>query len=419
MENGPTERWRVRVNERLNKTSETTIRGTLAKIIRNLNKDDPRPTVPLGHGDPSKFPCFRTTPVAEDAIVDAVRSAKFNSYIPSGGILPARRAIADYLSRDLPYALSADDVYLALGCNQAIEVILTVLACPGANILLPRPGFPYYEARAEYLQLDVRHFDLNPEKGWEVDLEGVEALADENTAAIVIINPGNPCGSVYTHQHLKKIAETARKLGILVIADEVYHHLTFGTNPFVPMGAFGSIVPVITLGSISKRWLVPGWRLGWLVTCDPNGILQKLGVVECIMGCMEMTSDPTTFIQGAIPHILEKSGEEFFSKTIDALRVAAYTCYDRIKEIPCIICPNKPEGSMFVMVKLNISSLEDINDDVEFCLKLAKEESVIVLPGAAVGMRNWLRITFAIDPSTLEDGLERITAFCQRHAKKK
>ncbi|KAF5458482.1 hypothetical protein F2P56_022507 [Juglans regia] len=231
--------------------------------------------------------------------------------------------------------------------------------------------------------------------------------------------PNLPPPSSGTGKALNLIAETARKLGILVIADEVYHHLTFGTNPFVPMGAFGSIVPVITLGSISKRWLVPGWRLGWLVTCDPNGILRKLGVVECIVGCIEMTSDPTTFIQGAIPHILEKSGEEFFSKTIDTLRVAACTCYDRIKEIPCIICPNKPEGSMFVMVKLNISSLEDINDDVEFCLKLAKEESVIVLPGTAVGMRNWLRVTFAIDLSTLEDGLERIKGFCQRHAKKK
>lgn len=90
MENG-SERWRVRVNERLNQTAEITIRSTLVKIIGNLNKDDPRPTVPLGHGDPSSFPCFRTTPIAVDAVVDAVRSAKFNSYVTGVGILPARR----------------------------------------------------------------------------------------------------------------------------------------------------------------------------------------------------------------------------------------------------------------------------------------------------------------------------------------
>jgi len=75
------------------------------------------------------------------------------------------------------------------------------------------------------------------------------------------------------------VAETARKLGILVIADEVYDHLTFGSNPFVPMGVFGSLIPVITLGSISKRWIVPGWRIGWLVTNDTQGILQQSGVI--------------------------------------------------------------------------------------------------------------------------------------------
>ncbi|KAF3945695.1 hypothetical protein ACB098_06G114900 [Castanea mollissima] len=136
------------------------------------------------------------------------------------------------------------------------------------------------------------------------------------------------------------------------------------------------------------------------------------------MGRLNLTSGPPTFIQAAVPQIPEKTGEDFFSKVIDILREAAHICYDRIMEIPCITCPNKPEGSMFVMVKLNSSILKDIIDDMDFCLKLAKEDSVIVLPGVALGMKNWLRITFAAEPSDLEDGLGRIKAFCQRHAKK-
>uniref|UniRef100_A0A2N9F6K2 Aminotransferase class I/classII large domain-containing protein n=1 Tax=Fagus sylvatica TaxID=28930 RepID=A0A2N9F6K2_FAGSY len=417
MENGA-KIWSFKGNEELQSASEKTVRGFLNLLMENLNKDDHRPTVPLGHGDPSAFPSFRATDIAEDAIVDALRSAKYNCYAPTVGILPGRRSIADYLSRDLPYTLSPDDVYLTIGCTQAIEVMLTVLARPGANILLPRPGFPYYEARAACTHLEVRHFDLLPENGWEVDLQAVEALADHNTVAMVIINPGNPCGNVYSHQHLNKIAETARKFGILVISDEVYNHITFGSNPFVPMGTFGSIAPVITLGSISKRWSVPGWRCGWLVTNDPNGTLRKSGIVECIKGCLDVSSDPPTFIQGAIPQILENTKEDFFSKIINIIREAADLCYDRIKEIPCITCPYKPEGSMYAMVKLNLCLLEGIGDDLEFCLKLAKEESVIVLPGMAVGMKNWLRITIAIELSSLEDGLGRIKAFCQRHAKK-
>lgn len=420
MENGSSTavRWGFRGNKGLSTASAITIRGILNQIMENIDKADPRPIIPLGHGDPSAFPCFRTTPFAEDAIADAVRSAKFNGYSPTVGILPARRAIAEYLSKDLPYKLSPDDVYLTIGCTQAIEVMLTVLARPNANILLPRPGFPFYEARAAFSHLEVRHYDLLPEKGWEVDLDAVEALADENTVAMAIINPGNPCGNVFTYQHLKKVAETARKLGILVIADEVYDHLTFGSNPFVPMGVFGSIAPVITVGSISKRWIVPGWRLGWLVTNDPNGILAKYGIVDCIKGFLNISSDPATFIQGAIPQILEKTKDDFFSKIVNVLREAADICYYGIKEIPCISCPSKPEGSMFVMVKLNLSLLEDIKDDIDFSFKLAKEESVIVLPGVAVGLKNWLRVTFAIEPSSLEEGLGRIKAFYQRHAKK-
>lgn len=115
------------------------------------------------------------------------------------------RAIADYLSKDLPYKLSPGDIYLTIGCTQAIEVILTALTRPKANILLPRPGFPFYEARAAYSRLEVRHFDLLPEKGWEVDLDAVVSLADENTVGMVVINPGNPCGNVFTYQHLKKV----------------------------------------------------------------------------------------------------------------------------------------------------------------------------------------------------------------------
>ncbi|MBA0785671.1 hypothetical protein Gotri_026073 [Gossypium trilobum] len=163
-----------------------------------------------------------------------------------------------------------------------------------------------------YNHLEMRHYDLLPEKGWEVDVDAVETLAYENTAAIVIINPGNPCWNVCSYEHLNKVAETARKLGILVIADEAYDNLTFGSTPYVPMRVFGLTLPILTMGSISKRWVVPGWRLWWLVTSDPNGLLQKSGVIDSITGFLNISSDPATFIQAAIPQILENTKEDFF-----------------------------------------------------------------------------------------------------------
>ncbi|KAH7533393.1 tyrosine aminotransferase isoform X1 [Ziziphus jujuba] len=408
------ENWKFQGNKELNAAS-ISVRGVLNLLMLNIDPHHHRPTIMLGSADPTDFPSYRITSSAVDAVVDSVRSFCFNSYPPTVGIHSARSAIAKYLSQDLPYQLSPDDVYLTAGCTQAIEIALSALARPGANILLPRPGYPQYEARAAFDHLEVRHFDLIPERDWEVDLDSVEALVDDNTAAIVIINPSNPCGNVFKYQHLKKIAETARKLGIFVISDEVFGHLVVGSNPFVPMGEFASIVPVLTLGSLSKRWVVPGWVLGWIVTNDPNEILKKTGIVESIKNYLDISPDPVTFIQGAIPQILETTNKDFFSNILSIMRETAEMLYDRVKEIPCLTCPQKPEGTMAALVKLNLSLLENISSDLDFCLKLAKEESLIVLPGATVGLENWLRVTFAVEPPTLEDALGRLKAFCDRH----
>ncbi|PHU04255.1 Tyrosine aminotransferase [Capsicum chinense] len=383
-------------NGDLKEKSLFSIRSVLEMLMENLKEDDDnRSKIHLGRGDPSAIPCFRTSSAAEDAIYSAVKSAKFNGYAPAVGLYSTRRSIAEYLSHDLPHQLSPDDIFLAPGANQAIEVVMSVLARPGANILLSRPGYPFYEARAACRNFELRHFDLLPEKGWEVDLESVEALVDDNTIAIVIINPGNPCGNVFTSKHLQEIAETAKKLGILVITDEVYSHLCFGNNPFVSMGVYGSITPMLTLGSISKRNIVPGWRLGWIAMIDPSGVLKKSG--------------------GAVPHLLEKTSKDFFSNFNNIVKEAIEAFYTKVQEIPCLICPYKPEGAMCVMIKLNLSFLEGINDDMEFCTKVAHEESVIILPGMIVGLKNWLRVTFAMEPAILEEGLERIKAFCLRH----
>ncbi|KAG5020334.1 hypothetical protein AAZX31_06G219800 [Glycine max] len=419
----------VAVNNNINNyeskaTSTITIKGILSLLMESIDDENcdgggsKKRVISLGMGDPTLTTLFHTPKVVEEAVADALQSRKFHGYAPTAGLLQARIAIAEYLSRDLPYQLSRDDVFITCGCTQAIDVSVAMLARPGANILLPRPGFPIYELCAAFRGVEVRHYDLLPEKGWEVDLDAVEALADQNTVALAIINPGNPCGNVYSYHHLEKIAETAKRVGTIVISDEVYGHLAFGSKPFVPMGVFGSTVPVLTLGSLSKRWIVPGWRLGWFVTNDPSGTFREPKVVERIKKYFDLLGGPATFLQAAVPQIIANTEEIFFEKTIDNLRHTADICCKEIEDIPCIFCPYKPEGSMAMMVKLNLSLLEDISDDIDFCFKLAKEESVIILPGTAVGLKDWLRITFAADPSALGEGMRRIKSFYQRHARK-
>ncbi|KAL8267477.1 hypothetical protein R6Q59_004821 [Mikania micrantha] len=164
--------------------------------------------------------------------------------------------------------------------------------------------------------------------------------------------------------------------------------------------------------------MVPGWRIGWLATHDPHGTLEEHGIIRSIKQYFNLSSYPPAFIQGALPHILAKTKDDFFSRILNMIKEAADTCYEGIKDVPGVTCPTRPQGSTCVMAKLDIAMFEDIKDDLDFCVKLAKEESVIILPGVSVGLRNWMRITFAIDPSYLQDGIKRLKSFCERHSKR-
>ncbi|XP_057793351.1 nicotianamine aminotransferase A-like, partial [Salvia miltiorrhiza] len=190
--------------------------------------------------------------------------------------------------------------------------------------------------------MEIREFDLLPHKDWEVDLDGVEAVADDETIAMVVINPGYPTGNLFTLDHMQKVRNA------------IQGHIVFGSQEFIPMGIFGSLTPVLTVGSLSKRWLIPGWRLGWIAVSDPNRLLNKSGIIESIQKYLCMTSSPATLIQGAVAEILERTPTDFFEKTVKTIRESAEKCYKLINEIPCISCPTKPQGCMFLMVIINI-----------------------------------------------------------------
>ncbi|XP_019087323.1 PREDICTED: S-alkyl-thiohydroximate lyase SUR1-like [Camelina sativa] len=199
--------WRFKGNKAAKEAASVGMKGTLARLFDCCSKDVQKTILPLGHGDPSVYPCFRTSADAEEAVVESLLSGAADSYAPGVGILPARRAVANYLNRDLPHKMKSDDIFITVGCCQGIETMFNALARPKANILLPTLIYPLYNSHAVHSLLEIRKYGLLPDLDWEIDLQGVEALADENTIAMVIINPHNPCGNVYTYEHLKKVRE--------------------------------------------------------------------------------------------------------------------------------------------------------------------------------------------------------------------
>eukprot|EP01018_Ginkgo_biloba_P025810 Gb_16737 [translate_table: standard] len=125
----------------------------------------------------------------------------------------------------------------------------------------------------------------------------------------------------------------------------------------------------------------------------------------------------TSIIRAALPQILEKTTKGFYEQTLQVLSHTADITYNRIQKLDVLQGASKPQGSMFLMVKIITAGFKNIRDDIEFSAMLAKEESVIVLPGSPLGMKDWIRITFAISPSLLEEAWNRIESFCLRHSK--
>lgn len=208
--------------------------------------------ISLHIGDPTIAGILPTHSIVSQAVVDSVASGKYNGYGPAFGILEARQAVADWVS--CPTApISAEDIILTSGCSHALEMAIEVLAGPGQNLLIPSPGFPLYQTLSVPLDVEPRHYPLLMDRNWEVDIEALESLIDSKTAAILINNPSNPCGAVYSREHLEAILRLADRCKIPIIADEIYGDMVYDGAVFHPMATLEPKVPILTCDGISKR----------------------------------------------------------------------------------------------------------------------------------------------------------------------
>ena len=229
---------------------------------------------------------------------DSLESGEFNGYAPSSGYQQSRQAIADHIGEGWNN-ITSDDVIICSGCSCALDMCIGVIANPGDNILVPRPGnsficttdpercfyhcgyfhfflgFPLYKTLAHGFGIQTKEYDLLPEQGWQVDLKHLESLIEPGkTKAILINNPSNPCGSVFDRDHLLDILKIAEKYYLPIIADEIYEHFVFqgAKKDYIPVASLTRTVPVLSCGGLTKRWLVPGWRLGWITIHDRNDV---------------------------------------------------------------------------------------------------------------------------------------------------
>lgn len=295
--------------------------------------------------------------------------------------------------------------------------MFAALADEGDTILLPQPGFTLYKTLCDSKGIVPAFYALDPLANWEVDLARLRQQlltrpAHSRVAAWLINNPSNPCGSVYSEAHLRACLALAEEFKIPIIADEIYEDMVFEGHRFVPLRTLPGSVPVLTCGGMAKRWLVPGWRVGWILLSDRTG---ALGAVREGLGRLAgILLGANSLVQASLPAIFAASPDSFYTDTNSYLQANAEIAATALHGLPGISYV-KPQGAMYMMVGFDLALFPGFSDDIALSEALIAEESVVCLPGTIFGMPNYLRIVVCGETDRVAEACARLREFCLRH----
>jgi alanine-synthesizing transaminase len=341
-----------------------------------------------------------------DNVSEAMLSNRFG-YSPSSGVPEAVSAI----ERDARAKGITDiqDVFVTTGASEAIDLAIAALIEPGDNILTPQPGYPLYQATITKYVGEVRPYRLDESNRWLPDLGDMRAKIDDRTRAIVLINPGNPTGSVIGADMLREIVAIASEHNLLLLVDEIYDKLLLDGRTHVAAGALAGDVPVVTFGGISKSHQVPGLRIGWGVISGPQDVVADY--IEAINKFLRARLSANHPAQYAVPNALADDGLTHLPGVIEKLtrrRDLTVEMLNAIDGIECVV----PEAAFYAFPKLDIN-----RPDSEFAVELLRETGVVVVPGSGFGQDEGtahFRVVYLAPEDRLEEAYRRIDQFMQK-----
>lgn len=356
----------------------------------------------LNIGDPVQFG-FRTPPHLVEAVERAMRDGH-NGYVPSAGIEPARRAVADeYTRRGMP--VTPDRVVITQGTSEGIELALSVLVDPGDEVLVPTPNYPLYTALLSKLGARAVYYRTDPDRGWQPDLDDIRRKTTSLTRALVVIDPNNPTGAVYPEATRRALIDFAESAGLTILADEVYGDVAFdGAAPLI--GSLAPDAPIISFSSLSKAYLAPGWRTGWLVVGRSPRLDDALAGVRKMADGRLCSAGP---MQYAVAPALDgdRSHQHEFAT---ALQARAELTTRRINAIPGMTCV-MPRAAFYAMPQVN---LPPGRTDEDYVLGLLRAAGILCVYGSGFGMpadQGYFRIVFLASPSELDSIYDRMAEF--------
>ena len=387
------------------------IRGQLAHRAHELEKLGYE-IVSLNIGNPGLFG-FRTPETMRLAMIENLGQAE--PYSHQKGIFPAREAVVMQQQDRGVLDVSVEEVFIGNGVSELIDLSLRALLNPGDEVLVPSPDYPLWSAAVALNGGVARHYPCPPERNFMPDLGSLEALITEQTRAIVVINPNNPTGAVYSKEDLKGLVALAAAHNLVVLADEIYDRMVYDDAEFFPIAPLADAVVCLTFSGLSKVYRACGYRVGWCVVSGDleraQSLLHSMELLAALRLCSNVPGQWSvqTALGGiqSIDQLVRPGGRLYES------RRTVIECIERSKYLSMVA----PQGAMYAFIKLE-DSIAGRLDDEAFALELLESKHVLVAPGSSfnTSYKDHFRITTLPDPSTIEDIFSRIESLLESHA---
>ncbi|MHA2789962.1 pyridoxal phosphate-dependent aminotransferase [Corynebacterium sp. S7] len=383
------------------------IRGEVTAEAERMELDG-HTILKLNTGNPAVFGFDAPDVIMRDMIANLPTS---QGYSTSKGIIPARRAVVTRyeLIDDFP-RFDIDDVYLGNGVSELISMVTQALLNNGDEVLIPAPDYPLWTASVSLSGGTPVHYMADEENGWNPSLEDIRAKVTDKTKAIVVINPNNPTGAVYSREILEGIADIARENDLMILSDEIYDRILYDDAKHISMAEVAPDVFTVTFNGLSKAYRVAGYRAGWLVLTGPKeyakGFIEGLELLAGTRLCANVPGQHAIQVAlGGYQSIYDLTNEH------GRLRKQRDVAVEKLNEIPGVSVV-KPMGALYAFPKLD-PNVHEIHDDAKLMLDILRSEKILMVQGTGF---NWptpdhFRIVTLPWASQLENAIERIGNF--------
>ncbi|WP_440904411.1 pyridoxal phosphate-dependent aminotransferase [Catenovulum sp. SX2] len=386
------------------------IRGPVLKEAKRLEEEGHR-VLKLNIGNPAPF----GFEAPDDILKDVIRNLPTaQGYCDSKGIYSARVAIMQYYQQKGIRGVDIEDIYVGNGVSELIVMAMQGLLNAGDEVLVPSPDYPLWTAAVALSGGTPVHYLCDEEDDWNPSIADIRSKITDKTKAIVLINPNNPTGAVYSDEVLQQMAQIAQEHELILFSDEIYDKVLYDGATHKPTAAFNSDILTVTFGGLSKNYRIAGFRAGWMMLSGAKHLadsyIEGLDMLASMRLCANVPCQYA--IQTALGgyqsiNELIVGGGRLYEQTMFA--------WQRVNEIDGISCV-KPKGAMYLFPKIDTEKF-NIKDDQKFILDFLRQEKILMVHGSGF---NWkkpdhFRIVTLPHIEQLEIALDKLDKFLKRY----